>query len=272
MNSQSHLYEGFRFAGALESVAEQRTAQAHILSNCTCTSVLVVGGGFGEETDVLMSAINKAGNPPNLTVIDLADVSAELRSQPFLRQLGPRLRFSQIDLLDAPDLPGYGGFDLVQCGFVLHDFAPCTKDAAVATLAGSVRPGGHVLISDICVRLSAGTEEVDGVYSRFLEEAWSALNEGRLTEGGYSALVGDGIREGLERSRRDAFLGERDHFEDCHDVVRRALRAGLELVRVNRNSVNERLFVFLFRRPVSATNGISAATRSHVVLRGMHVF
>ena len=266
MTQVSHLSPGFRFAGALSSVAVQRVLQGVLLSSYTVESLLVVGSGFGEEADVLVRHLDEASPPPFLTAIDLANVSHSLREKPNLGCLGARLQFQQTDLLETSLLKKYGEFDVVQCGFVLHDFPPDAKDAAVTTLAAAVRSGGYVLISDIFLLSPMNAREVWFLYQGFLQEATAALQLGRLTPESFDALVGDGVRMGLARSLREAIRGERDYFETREALINRALRAGLEIVRVDCNPMNKRMSTLLFRRPrVTRRYARVAVGANHVI-------
>ncbi|MGH9891281.1 MAG: hypothetical protein ACREA0_04715, partial [bacterium] len=136
----------------------------------------------------------------------------------------------------------------VQCSFVLHDICPALRDQAVELLAKAVRPGGHVLISDIFVRTAGDPVEVVAIYDGFIGEASQALGGGLLERDQFDALVGDGVRMGLTRTRREAARGQRDFFEEPRSLVVRAQRAGLRLVQIARNRLNAHLLVLLLTR------------------------
>lgn len=247
----SHLYRGFRFAGFLPSVHTQREIQGRLLFDLRPQRLLVVGCAYGDELAQLLSAIDYQNSSLNVTAIDLAPVEEELRSQDFASVLGSRLQWMRVGLLDTVRVPKYGRFDIVQCGFVLHDIDYRYKDRAMFVLSKAVRPGGHVIISDIFLSCAIQNElETCSIYDFFLSEADSARRNGRLRENEWRLLVGDGKLPGLLRSKDEALQGTRDFFDTPSELKDRATKAGLEVVRMVTNSVNSRLRVMVMRRLV----------------------
>ena len=242
----SHLYPGFKHAGALESVQAQRILQGGILWRLAPRKLLIVGSGYGEELNEFLGFQRSTDVCGDLSIIDLADVRSELTLQPHVVRLNSKISFRQLDLLQADELDGFGAFDIIQCGFVLHDIAPHEKDRAFENLANAIAPGGHVLVSDIFVESPGDVGEISGIYDRFIHEGEVALREGRLCDHEFQALVGDGIAMGLKRSRKESVRGERDSFEPLGVLLERARRAGLALVDLTPNPLNKHLFVLLF--------------------------
>lgn len=246
--SDSQLYTGFRYAGSLPSIRCQRQVQAHVLSSLAPRSILVIGCAYGDELRQLISRVDIEDPRLTVTATDLCDVEAELREHQFARDLGSRLRWARINLLDSEQLPGYGHFDLVQCGFVLHDIPWELKDRAMEILAGAPHRRGHVLISEIFVVGSSGyASQVTEIYDGFLREAHASLTSGALEEHCWRLLVGDGQSPGLLRSKEQAVCGSRDFFETLPSLLGRAKGCSLKERRVIRNKVNDRLAVALLR-------------------------
>lgn len=244
--STSHLYAGFRCAGALPSVHAQREFQRQVVELIPGEDLFIVGCAFGEEANHILSATDRWRN---VLAIDLADIGTVLAWQPALSSRVSGLRWYNSNLLDAPQLPGYGTFDAVQCGFVLHDVPPSAKERAIGYLASAVRIGGHVIISDIFVQphrdRASNTEDI---YDAFLCEASAALEQGSLSLGEWHALVGDGLEPGLLRSRHESLEASRDYFDSIELTVARAESAGLDLQDLFHNPINEHLSVLVFRR------------------------
>ena len=244
--STTHLYAGFRHAGALASVHAQRDSQRRVLALLPGARLLIVGSAFGEEANCILYGTSRW---MTVVAIDLADLASQVRRQPGLSALGSRLSCGQCDLLDAHTVQGYGGFDVAQCGFVLHDVRPQEKQHAMRQLAFAVRPGGHVIVSDIFSPMDQRqVSHAARVYDVFLREAVTARYLGHLTSRDFDELVGDGGGPGLLRSREEAVQGSRDFFESMEETIARARCEGLLLQGVGRNPSNADLAVLLFRR------------------------
>jgi len=248
--SHSHLYQGFRFASVLPSIRAQREIQRKILHILRIKTLLVLGCAFGDELAQLLEGITYMSSDISVTAIDLASVEDALRAHTFAKVLGPHLKWRSLDLLDAAQLPEYGEFDVVQCGFVLHDVPYDDKDRAMAVLSGAIRPGGHLIISDMFIsdkqdRLT----EACNIYDAFLSEASSARNSGLLGAEEYRPLVGDGVQPGLHRSKKEATEGMRDFFDSLESLIDRFRKAGLHICRIEPNPINSSLSVILAVRP-----------------------
>lgn len=244
--STSHLYKGFRHAGTLASIQAQRDLQRRALACLHGTRLLIVGSAFGEEANHLLYGTSRW---LRVVAIDLVDVASQVFQQPVLLMLGWRFGFYRCDLLDTFKLHEYGSFDVVQCGFVLHDMPSREKDRAIRQLAYAVRPGGHIIISEIFSSTGGDqTSNAAAVYDTFLREATTARDLSRLRSSDFDELVGDGVKPGLLRSREEAVQGNRDFFEPLAETIERARCAGLRLKKVAVNPVNRDLCVLLFGR------------------------
>lgn len=248
MRQESHLYPGFRHAGSLASVAIQREIQGSLLSSLDVSRILIVGSGFGEEANILVKYLGDAVMKLHLSVVDLTDVYRQLCAQPFLRHLISKLRFYHIDLLESQKIDGFGKFDIVQCGFVLHDFQPFYKNHAIDVLASSVRVGGYVLISDIFLSAENSVSDILEIYQGFITEAEDALKDGNLNPDAFAELVGDGKCMGLKRSKREALYRIRDFFETRDSMIGRAKLTGLKLVEICHNPICSYMSMLLFKR------------------------
>ncbi len=254
--SESHLFRGFRFAGRLPSIEAQRNIQSSLISELIrdyqIGLFLSIGCAFGNELNEFYASCEHFRSL-DVVAIDLADVNRELHSQAFARALGQRLEWEQLDLLDIRSLPRYGMFDIVQCGFVLHDICPPDKEQAYQVLADSVRLGGWLILSDMFPLFSDSpsgiakeyVSEVKKLYESFIAEANSARERGILSADEWNALVGDGHSPGLKSNLHEALTGSRDFFETQSQTERRLVQAGLVIERVIQNPINSRLAVIL---------------------------
>jgi len=253
-SSKSHLYEGFQFAGELSSVREQRKLQAALVARLQPGKLLVVGCAYGEELASLLGALDLENSRVSLTAIDLVDTEASLRRFQYAQTLDRRLEFKRLDLFRSEELADYGRFDLVQCGFVLHDIPYSLKDRAIGVLAQAVRPGGYVVLSDMFATGSTDARvELTHVYNDFLREGELAVCSGDLGLEQWQLLAGDGITPGLIRARAEAKDGARDHIDRFEKCTARVVRCGLIVLDTVINSVNPRLAVILGRRPSANT-------------------
>jgi len=266
MFPETHLYEGFRYVGALPSIATQRQIQASILENINRANLLVVGCGFGEEIDQILSHRQTSANILGVTAIDLADVEPYLFEQPNISSLGKKFTFKKHNIFDIDELDGFGKYDIVQCGFVLHDFQPDQKEIAIALLASAVRLGGYVMISDIFTSTQQTPSKSAEIYDNFIREAYTATQMGHMKKSEFEALMGDGECLGLKRTRFEAVNGERDYFEPVNILVERAKRVGLKIVQIIENPQNEHLSICIFvRRNEDREQIWSKGCVSHVV-------
>ena len=257
--SESHLFRGFRFAGRLPSIKAQRNIQSHLICELIrdyqIRVFLSIGCAFGDELNEFHTSC-KHLRSLDVVAIDLADVNRELHRQAFARALGQRLLWKQVDLLDIRSLPRYGIFDIVQCGFVLHDICRPDKEQAYQVLADSVRSGGWLILSDMFPMFSDSqsgivreyASEVKKLYESFIVEANSARERGILSSDEWTALVGDGHSPGLKSNLHEALNGSRDFFETQSQTERRLVQAGFVIERVIQNPINSRLAVILASR------------------------
>lgn len=251
--STSHLYIGFRYAGKLASVAEQRRIERSILSAVTTDHrsnvLLSVGCAFGDEINDLLLGEPFKRRRFDITAIDSSPVGDEIFAQPFVSKPNIRFEWHQSDIFDLPLLNKYGSFDITQAGFVLHDIDCSNKDIAIRLLAQALRPHGHLILSDIFTdgrqakRHETLRRQVEHIYDQFLEEADQALRVGDLNEEQWHSLVGDGKNPGLKATRNEAIAGFRDFFESVEETSARLRNAGFTEVQVVTNPINSYLSV-----------------------------
>jgi SAM-dependent methyltransferase len=247
--NESHLYEGFRYASALSSIGAQRDIQKRLLRELQPREILVIGCAHGDELSHIVSDIDIGNSEISVAAIDLSDVREPLYSHEFARLLGSRLQWRQLDLMKAAELPAYGRFDVVQCGFVLHDIPWELKDRAMGVLLDALRPGGHLLISEIVAKPDCDyRSEIGGIYDVFVDEANEALNSGLLDQDGWRQLVGNEAGPGLLQSKAKALQEGRDYFDTLDTLIGRAEDAGLRTQGVIWNDINDRLAVAVLKR------------------------
>jgi 2-polyprenyl-3-methyl-5-hydroxy-6-metoxy-1,4-benzoquinol methylase len=252
---ESHLYHGFQFVGVLRSIRGQRRIQAAIIRGLRVERLLVIGCGYGDELAVLLGRLNLQDPFVRVNAIDLAPTGESVKSKDFARRLGSRFEFATLDLMDLAGLQGYGQFDVAQCGFVLHEIPYSLKEQALKILSASVRPRGHVIISDIFNSDTGSyTSEVAKIYDAFLREANCALSQGALQQHEWRSLLGDGSCPGLLLSKAEAVAGSRDYFETLACMVGRAARNGLDVCRIVSNPFNPWLYVIVTHRQQATTS------------------
>jgi hypothetical protein len=182
-----------------------------------------------------------------MTAIDIADVEDEIRLRKFATTLGSRFILRRLALHESDRL---GAFDVVQCGFVLHDMSPATKDAALATLAKAVSPGGYLIVSDFfLLEIRDVPSQKRELYTCVIEEAEHALRVGHLGQAEFQILLGDGRGPGLLATRAEAICEERDFFDTVSLMQERAARFGFQLVQTHHNALNRWLTILVMQRP-----------------------
>jgi hypothetical protein len=251
----SHIYTGFRFVGALESIEFQREAQRSILKHLMTAyhsySLLSVGTAFGDELDVLLDPeLMKTIAGVYVAAVDCDCCVKEVSEKAFASQGKVNLSCIQSDLFSIDCVPGYGSFDAVQSGFVLHDFEYSQKDAAFRKLSQAVRIGGSMILSEIFSnQRKAAQQETMEIYDHFLREADSALHMGRLTCPEWRDLVGAASgAPGLLRTKEEAMNGDRDFFESVAATTERLVAAGLQVTEYVNNPFYPNLSVILAQR------------------------
>lgn len=263
MISQTHLYRGFRHVGLLPSIMFQRQAQKKsIKESChqdNKITMLFIGCGYGEELDALLSGHESNAMVSNIIAIDIAPVESYLLDQPFVTQKNLALIWRQLNLFNIHENPEFGHFDLVQCGFVLHDIEFSNKQSAFDIIGKAVRPGGRVIVSDIYVSESAlhqdalddsYMQEVGCIYDRFLNEVQQVFKAGCLLEEDMNELLGNGQTPGLLKTSKDAMDGKRDFFDSIAQTVARMRQSGLEVDEIICNPHNDKLAVLLAHRTI----------------------
>lgn len=250
----SHLYPGFRYAGSLPSVFEQRKLQAQMLAELQPKRMLVIGCGYGDELVTLLSGLRLDDGGLSVTAVDLADVGECLGGHDFARSLGARFEFAHLDVLQCGTLVTYGQFDVVQCGFVLHDIPYAKKDEVLALLSSAIVPGGYLILSDFFAGNHALNAELECVYNAFIDEGHQLIRTQALREEKWLLLAGDGEMPGLLRSRRDALVGLRDYIDEQGQFAKRLRAVGLQICEVLPNPVNHRLSVVVARRSEIGSN------------------
>jgi SAM-dependent methyltransferase len=218
------------------------------------TRVLSVGCGFGDELDHLLANVNVENPSFRVTAVDIVDVGSHVLSQRFAARLGTRLTWRRYDLNSVWQL---GEFDVVQCGFVLHDVPSSGKLQALESLARAVAPGGYLIISDFFLH---HMNDIPGqklaAYNLIIEEAVQALDSGDLNQLELQELLGDGVGPGLLATRAHAVLEERDFFDTVPLLMERASHFGFHLVQIHRNQFHEWLAVLVMQRPAQESHNL----------------
>jgi len=267
MKEISYLYPGFKHVGYLPSVAFQRTVQRRtivkLLKEQPCIKMLSIGCGYGEELNHCLMGLEGDGVIVSVMAVDVAAIRRDIFSQSFANQGNIRLSYEQLNLFNLYEAPGFGCFDIVQCGFVLHDVESNRKQLAFDIISKAVRPGGQVIISDIFVSDAAVqqcclnvlyTQEVENIYGQFLYETQSAYTAGLLCEKDMNELLGNGQEPGLLRTSKDAISGNRDFFDSVAQTVSRMRYCNLDIDEVIYNPHCHNLAVLVSHRSLVNTD------------------
>jgi 2-polyprenyl-3-methyl-5-hydroxy-6-metoxy-1,4-benzoquinol methylase len=245
---QSHLYPGFQFAGRLQTIEYQRIIQKIIIRHFNPHDVLSIGCAQGDELEMLFDNENLAINDYNITAIDLYNVEKELCSKKFVRSLGSRFFWQQMDLLECDILHDYGQYDMVQCGFVLHDIPYELKDLALYILKRAVTSEGYIIVSDFFLTSANKYKaQISSLYEKFIHEAQQVQKRGSLSPWSYHQLVGDSTTPGIYRTKQDALHGDRDFLDDLSSFIKRVERMQLEICSIYSNPICPQAKVILLK-------------------------
>ena len=265
--SHSHLYQGFQYAGKLQSIEYQRMVQKNIILTIRPCNILSVGCAQGDEIETILNNESIKTTCCNVTAIDIANVWSELSSKKIVKTIGKRFSWQLMDLLECNNLHDYGQYDVVQCGFVLHDIPYELKNIALYKLSKAVAHRGYLIVSDFFFTYVRNyKEQISTLYDNFIQEAQQAMPIGRLSPLAYHQLVGDGTEAGIYRTRQEAMQGDRDYFDDMNTFMSRVNRLQLKIIGVYQNPLCSFAKVILLQstcKPIKSYRAVRTSVESH---------
>jgi ubiquinone/menaquinone biosynthesis C-methylase UbiE len=256
-STRSHLYDGFVLADRLPSISFQRGIQRKLLDTIPVTSparVLSIGCGFGGELDQVFEPYFTKQHCESFVAVDISSLSGRCLHGRLAQALGKRFHWYEMDFLEfLASECGHNNkpFDLIQCGFFLHDIEWSEKDNALHAIRRACRSDGWLLLSDIFVcedhqfHWREYSKEVEALYDRFVSEAVQMHDAGVLSKEEYRDFVGDEAGSGLKQTQRDAVAGQRDFFESIETTISRLKRVGFRVGSITTNSLHQNLSVII---------------------------
>lgn len=258
------MYAGFRFAGALPSIKNQRLIQRTILERLLAlgkfnrgVAFLSLGVGDGQELNVLFQSSFMKEATNQLICVDISDNYFNLQTLPNLRGFGCDLKFIKNDVRNLHDRFDSGKFDIIHLSFLLHEIMYEEKDRVLLQISEVLKPNGYVLYSDIFLDNRKKIDRQRDIlrmsmvrlfYEKLIEEAHRCRANGSLTKAELSLLCGDGSTDGFLRSMMRAIEGVDDYYESLADAKRRLRRVALSELSIHPNRKNEYLFTIVARR------------------------
>ncbi len=197
--------------------------------------VLVAGGGTGDSTIFLAEQL--AGTDAEVVHLDLSGASIAIAKERARVRGLDRIRWVNRSLLDLGEL-GFGKFDYINCGGVLHHLDD--PGAGLASLVGSLADDGAMglmlygahgrtaitqvrdllgLVDGESTDLAARIETAKAVLQTLPDTNWFSLTPG---------LVNDGTHD--DAGIVDMFLHARERTYTVPEVYELVADAGLELV------------------------------------------
>jgi SAM-dependent methyltransferase len=248
------MHEGFRYVGALPSIAAQRELEAAALASALrildrkALALLCGGVGDGYGLDNLLDPSRYDQSLRLVACVDLVDfLTAGLARLPHLQRLGGAVQLTKAPIQNVARLFEAKMFDVAIYSGVLHEVPYDEKLEAFAAIASVLRENGFLLYSDMFLdnrRSESRVQEeqrqarIQRLYGLFLDEAETALRHGNLNPSSHHALVGDENSPGLLYSRARALLGLDDYYEPLDDAIARLRTLGFVKIDVQCNPQN----------------------------------
>lgn len=227
---QSYIYPGYKQVDIFGPIRTQKKIQADIIKSISLKeniSALFVGCGYGDEIQYFSEYLNGQFN--NFTEITAIDIDKSL--SPLIHSLPWKQKFPQIDfkfigtdlLLIADYLSKNTKFDLIQCGFVLHDIPFDEQAKAIKILFSYLKMGGLLLISEIFLNnqriFNIPMEDsekkrrriVSGFYDLFIEH--DIIQNDNFSD---FPQFGE-LKKGLVDAKKGAINGFRDFYRSNND-------------------------------------------------------
>jgi len=219
--SQSHLYESYRYVSKLPSIKRQWELQAKIITKVNPENIVIVGVGFGDEIDVLIeelkSAYSSADSLGNLKQIEWIDLDDKFVDRYLEIQKG---RFSNLipiskagtDLLKIEDR---NRWDCIICSFVLHDIRE--KENYIRKLYSTLKRNGIIVISEMFLDNNKKQDDtiedferkskIDELYGKFCIEII-----GKTKNADIPVNDGEKFLKEVQKTMEEAKNGKRDYF------------------------------------------------------------
>lgn len=250
MTNKKDYSRGFKYVGMLEFIIQQRKQQQYYISTTVFDSVLSVGCGNLSEISIILQDILIDKKEIDLIAVDISSVFNGFYFNNLQTLLSHRFSWHQIDIMAIDMLNGYGGFDVIQCSFLLHDIQYAEKYFALKKLSEACSPSGHIIISDFFLKDPHNIEEVTALYDALILECVNARSSGRLKQWQYKLLLGNDKNPGVLSSKSDALAGK-EYYDTIEDFSHRVELCNLTIESIWSNPYNDWAKVLLLKRSCS---------------------
>jgi len=252
------MYPGFKFINKLPSINEQRLIQrkflVHILASKQLKMIkfLSAGVGDGEELDFLFASSILKSAIAKVICIDILNSYFNPYSLSNLSNVLNKTAFIQEDVRNIQKRFNQGEFDIIQCGFLMHEIKYENKNDVLINFFNLLKPNGYLIYSDIFAdnhkRQSLDEEllrikSIERIYNSFIKEAIECVKNGAMASDEWNLLCGDGIKEGLLKSMKKAMDGLDDYYEPLDKARFRLRDCGYWDIMTYANKKNDHLFV-----------------------------
>ena len=257
------MYSGFKLIKKLPSINQQRLIERKVLENILVGKqpkeirVISIGVGDGEELNFLLASPIVKRVVAEIVCIDILGDYFHPCSLPKLKDLQHKVIFVQGDTRNLHRYFRKAEFDIIQCGFLLHELRYDDKNDVLLQFSDILKPSGYFVCSDIymdnCKRQDPIEDlqrirNIERLYNLFIEEATKCVKNRSMTQQEWELLCGNGVKDGLLRSMKRAVGGFDDYYEPLPASILRLGQCGFEKVRTNPNVKNEYLFVLSARK------------------------
>jgi SAM-dependent methyltransferase len=257
------MYPGFNQINKFPSIIEQRSIQRKYLRNILNSSkdvkikLLSIGVGDGEELNMILLDSNLVNDIEKIYCIDKVDNYFQPSKLPNLKFILNKIYFIKQDIKKLYDNIQENEFDIIQCGFLMHEIEYEHKDRVINLLNNLLKAKGILICSDIDMdNFVRNDREEDNkrkrniisLYNKFIAEAKKCLKNKVMTMEEFNLLCGDGRNNGLLFSKNNAINGLDDYYEPLKTITDRINRCGFNCEDIFINSKSRSLFVICARK------------------------
>lgn len=257
------MYPGFKFIGKLPSINEQRLIQKKVLENILLSkrieriNFLSVGVGDGEELNFLLTSPILKSSIAKVICIDILNSYFNPYSLPNVRDMNNKITFVQEDARNLHKHLTQAEFDIIQCGFLMHEIKYEDKNNILLQFFNLLKPAGYLVYSDIFTdnykqenphEDLLRVKNIERLYKFFIEEATECVKNGVMTQTEWDLLYGDGVTEGLIKSMERDMEGLDSYYEPLDKAKSRLIECGYRDIETYGNQKNDYLFVISAKR------------------------
>jgi len=256
------MFFGFKYINKLPSMYEQRLLQRSLLEKIVGNQnnkleFLIVGIGDGEELNYLISNQNTSKKINNIYCVDLLDAYFNPHLLPNINKILKKIVFLKENVLKIEKYFRNVKFDLIQCGFFMHEIEYKDKDRVLKLLNNLLKIKGFLICSDIDADNIVRNDRVEDnkrkrnistLYNTFIAEAKECFKNKIMNQEEFNLLCGNGSNNGLLFSKKRAINGLDDYYEPLKTLRNRIDRCGFTCEEISKNSKNRSLFVICARK------------------------